>query len=87
MNINMINDNIAQEDLLRIINELSQKKRDSGLTADEQIIQKKVYAIYLSRIRKQFDTQLDNVKVQNSDGTLTPFKTYAKDNKVNIKLK
>ncbi len=87
MDINTIDNNIAQEDLLQIINELSQKKRTSGLNADEQIIQKKVYGIYLSRIRQQFDTQLDNVKVQNSDGTLTPFKSYAKNSKIKIKFK
>ncbi len=70
------------EEILKRINELARKKREQGLTADEQAEQKKLYKIYLGDIRAQFDQTLDNVSVKEKDGTIVPFKqAYRKKNK------
>jgi len=52
--------------LIARINILSKKKRTTGLSADEQAEQKKLYAEYLSLIRTQIKTQLDNIEVVDS---------------------
>ena len=68
--------------LLNRINELAKKKREQGLTTDEQAEQKKLYKIYLGEIRTQFDKTLDNVSVKEKDGEIVPFKqAYLKKNK------
>lgn len=70
------------KNLLNRINELAKKKREQGLTPDEQAEQKKLYKIYLGEIRTQFDKTLDNVSVQEKDGEVVPFKqAYLKKNK------
>lgn len=70
------------KNLLNRINELAQKKREQGLTPEEQAEQKKLYKIYLGEIRTQFDKTLDNVSVKEKDGEVVPFKqAYKKKNK------
>ena len=72
------------KNLLNRINELAKKKREQGLTTDEQAEQKKLYKIYLGEIRTQFDKTLDNVSVKEKDGEVVPFKqAYLKKNKDN----
>lgn len=69
------------KNLLNRINELARKKREQGLTPDEQAEQKKLYRIYLGEIRTQFDRTLDNVSVKEKDGEVVPFKqAYKKNN-------
>ena len=60
--------------MLDRINELARKKKTVGLTAAEQEEQKKLYKTYLSEIRQQFSQTLDNVSVEQKDGTVVPFK-------------
>ncbi len=50
-------------ELIKRINELAHKKRDSQLTPDEEIEQKELYSIYLDNIRIQLKNQLDNIKI------------------------
>ena len=70
------------KNLLNRINELAKKKREQGVTTDEQAEQKKLYKIYLGEIRTQFDKTLDNVSVKEKDGEVVPFKqAYLKKNK------
>lgn len=70
------------KNLLNRINELAKKKREQGLTTDEQAEQKKLYKIYLGEIRTQFDKTLDNVSVKENNGEVVPFKqAYLKKNK------
>lgn len=70
------------KNLLNRINELAKKKREQGLTPEEQAEQKKLYKIYLGEIRTQFDKTLDNVSVKEKDGEVVPFKqAYLKKNK------
>ena len=63
-----------EKNLLQRINELAKKKKTVGLTAEEQAEQKKLYKIYLGEIRQQFSATLDNVSVEEKDGTVVPFK-------------
>ena len=60
--------------MLDRINELAKKKKEQGLTEAEQKEQKELYKIYLGEIRKQFNATLDNVSVEEKDGTVKPFK-------------
>ena len=70
------------KNLLNRINELAKKKREQGLTPEEQAEQKKLYKIYLGEIRTQFDQTLDNVSVKEKNGEVVPFKqAYSKKNK------
>lgn len=69
------------KNLLNRINELAKKKREQGLTTEEQAEQKKLYKIYLGEIRTQFDKTLDNVSVKEKDGEVVPFKQAYKKNK------
>ena len=69
------------KNLLNRINELAKKKREQGLTPDEQAEQKKLYKIYLGEIRTQFDKTLDNVSVKEKHGEVVPFKQAYKKNK------
>lgn len=69
------------KNLLNRINELAKKKREQGLTPDEQAEQKKLYKIYLGEIRTQFDRTRDNVSVKQKNGDVVPFKqAYKKNN-------
>ena len=69
------------KNLLNRINELEKKKREQGLTPEEQAEQKKLYKIYLGEIRTQFDKTLDNVSVKEKNGEVVPFKQAYKKNK------
>ncbi len=62
-----------EQNLLQRINELAKKKKTVGLTAEEQAEQKKLYKIYLGEIRQQFSATLDNVSVEEKDGTVAHF--------------
>ena len=65
---------VNEMDILKRINELAKKKREVGLTEDEQREQKELYKEYLGGIRSQFQATLDNVSIKEADGSLTPFK-------------
>ena len=65
--------------MLDRISELSRKKRSTGLTPEEQAEQQELYKVYLSEIRAQFSSTLDNVSIKEKDGEVVPFKeAYAK---------
>ncbi len=60
--------------MIERINELAKKKREQGLSDEELREQKELYKVYLSEIRGQFSSTLDNVSVKDSDGKVMPFK-------------
>lgn len=60
--------------MIERINELAKKKREQGLSDEELREQKELYKVYLSEIRGQFSSTLDNVSVKDSDGKVVPFK-------------
>ena len=67
------------KNMLNKINEHAKKKREQGLTAEEQAEQKELYKVYLGEIRAQFSQTLDNVSVKEENGDVVPFKeAYAK---------
>ncbi len=70
-----------EKELLDRINALAKKKKAEGLTPAEQEEQKKLYKIYLGEIRQQFSATLDNVSVEEKDGTVVPFKQAYKKKK------
>lgn len=45
------------------INALAKKQREQGLTEDEKVRQAQVRKIYLDAVKKNFRSQLDNIKV------------------------
>lgn len=69
------------DDLLKQINTLAKKKREEGLTIDEEKLQKELYKKYLKNFRESFSKQLDNVDVKYPDGTVVPLKDVPKKNK------
>ena len=69
------------KEMLARINALAKKKKTVGLTPAEQEEQKKLYKIYLGEIRAQFSATLDNVSIEEKDGTVVPFKEAYKREK------
>lgn len=57
------------KEMIARINALAKKKREEGLTPAEQEEQKELYARYLADIRGQVVGQLDNVVLQQPDGS------------------
>lgn len=53
-------------ELIARINILAQKKRNTGLSAEEQLEQKELYAEYLAMIRNQVKKHLDNIEIVDS---------------------
>ena len=67
-------------DMIKRINELAKKKKEQGLTSEEQAEQKDLYKEYLLSFRKNFEKQLDNTDVEYPDGTVVPLKEMKKEN-------
>lgn len=59
-----------QEKINRI-NELARKSKSEGLTPAEKEEQKKLRAEYVATIRMNLRAQLDNISVQEEDGSIT----------------
>ena len=67
------------EEMIKEINALAKKKREEGLTEDEQKRQKELYAIYLKGFREQVKAKLYNTDVIYPDGTVKSLKDAMKD--------
>ncbi len=52
------------------INALAKKQREVGLTEEEKVRQAEVRKIYLDAVKKNFRSQLDNIKVVEKDETV-----------------
>ena len=59
------------EQKINRINELYHKSQDVGLTEDEKQEQTKLRAEYVANIRANLKSQLDNVSIQEVDGSIT----------------
>ena len=66
------------QELIKEINALAKKKREQGLTEEEQKRQKELYAIYLKGFREQVRAKLDNTDVTYPDGTVKSLKDAMK---------
>ena len=69
------------QELIAEINALARKKREEGLTEEEQKRRKELYAIYLKGFRQQVRQRLDNVDVTYPDGTTKSLKDAMKKSK------
>ena len=52
-------------------NELARKSRAEGLTPEEKAEQQKLRQEYIAAVKMNLRTQLDNIDVQEKDGTIT----------------
>ena len=64
--------------LLEEINYLAKKKKEQGLTPEEQQRQQELRREYLKGFRAKFKTQLDHVEVEYPDGTVKSLKEAMK---------
>ena len=60
---------MKQEHIERI-NELARKSKTTGLTPEEKEEQKKLRAEYIASVRMNLRTQLDNINIQEKDGSI-----------------
>ena len=60
---------MKQEQIERI-NELARKSKTTGLTPEEKEEQKKLRAEYIASVRMNSRTQLDNINIQEKDGSI-----------------
>ena len=54
-----------------MINELARKAKTTGLTEQEKEEQRKLRAEYIAVIRMNLRAQLDNIDIQEKDGSIT----------------
>ena len=57
-------------DKINRINQLAKKKRAVGLTDDELAEQKALYKEYIGEFRANLQGQLDNMVIENPDGSV-----------------
>lgn len=62
------------------INELYHKSKAEGLTQEEKQEQQQLRQEYIAAIRNNMRATLDNVSIQNPDGTITPLKMVRERN-------
>lgn len=55
------------EKIIKEINALAKKQREDGLTEEEKARQAEVRRIYIDAIKRNFKSQLDNIKVVEDD--------------------
>lgn len=60
---------MKQEQIERI-NELARKSKTAGLTPEEKEEQQKLRAEYIASVRMNLKTQLDNINIQEKDGSV-----------------
>ena len=61
------------------INELAKKQKEGTLTVEEKEEQQALRQEYLRAIRENMRSSLDQMKIQNPDGTITNVKDRRKD--------
>ena len=64
------------EKILRI-NQLAQLKKERALTPQEEAERKALHQEYLSGFRQNMEQVLQNVRIQEADGSLTPLQKKA----------
>ena len=62
------------------INELYHKSKGEGLTEKEKEEQQALRQEYVNAIKKNMQATLDNVSIQNPDGTVIPLKLVREKN-------
>ena len=64
---------VTEKEIARI-NELAKKQKEGTLTAEEKEEQQALRQKYLRSIRENMRSSLDQMKIQNPDGTITNVK-------------
>ncbi|MCR5604906.1 MAG: DUF896 domain-containing protein [Lachnospiraceae bacterium] len=59
------------EEKIKRINELYHKSQDVGLTDEEKAEQKQLRQDYVASVRNNLRSQLDNINIQETDGSIT----------------
>lgn len=59
------------EEKIKRINELYHKSQSEGLTEEEKAEQAALRAEYVANIRANLRSQLDNISIQEADGSIT----------------
>ena len=59
-----------KQEQIELINELARKSKTTGLTPEEKEEQKKLRAEYIASVRMNLRTQLDNINIQEKDGSI-----------------
>ncbi len=62
---------MTMQETIDRINELYHKSQNEGLTEEEKAEQKKLRQDYILSIRRSLRGQLDNIDIQNEDGSIT----------------
>lgn len=62
---------MTMQEIIDRINELYHKSQDVGLTEEEKAQQKDLRQQYVLSIRRSLRGQLDNIDIQNEDGSIT----------------
>lgn len=63
--------NMNIEEKIKRINELYHKSQAEGLTEEEKAEQAKLRAEYVANIRANLKSQLDNISIVETDGSIT----------------
>lgn len=61
---------MIMEDKIARINELYHKSKNEGLTEEEKAEQAQLRKDYVEAFRRNLRAQLDNIDIQNEDGTI-----------------
>ena len=69
---------VTEKEIARI-NELAKKQKEGTLTAEEKEEKQALRQKYLRSIRENMRSSLDQMKIQNPDGTITNVKDRRKD--------
>ena len=69
---------VTEKEIARI-NELAKKQKEGTLTVEEKEEQQALRQEYLRAIRENMRSSLDQMKIQNPDGTITNVKDRRKD--------
>lgn len=63
--------NMNIEEMIKRINELYHKSQAEGLTEAEKEEQARLRAAYVANVRANLKSQLDNLSIQEADGSIT----------------
>ena len=59
------------DEKIKRINELYHKSQKEGLTEEEKAEQKQLREEYIASVRGNLKSQLDNINIQEADGSIT----------------
>lgn len=70
---------MKMDELVKEINHLAHKKKETGLTEEELKRQKELRQLYLKKFREGFKSELDHIRVVDPNGNdVTPRRKHKK---------